>query len=55
VGHYFDRGEESLVGLRVSPLDPELLDKFDHMPGVSRVFDSGNIRIYNISGIATGG
>jgi hypothetical protein len=55
VGHYFDRGEESLVGQHVSPLDPELLDKFDHMPGVSRIFDSGNIRIYDISGIAAGG
>jgi hypothetical protein len=54
VGYYFDRGEERLVGKHVSPLDPALLDKFDHTPGVSRIFDSGNIRIYDISGIAAG-
>jgi hypothetical protein len=54
VGYYFDRGEERLVGKHVAPLDAALLDKFDHTPGVSRVFDSGNIRIYDISGIAIG-
>ncbi|MGH9422138.1 MAG: hypothetical protein ACRD3J_19330, partial [Thermoanaerobaculia bacterium] len=54
VGHYFDSGEETLVGPRVSPLDPELLDKFDDTPDVSRVFDSGDIRIYDISGLGSG-
>lgn len=54
VGHYFDRGEESVVGRRITPLDPELLDKFDRLPEVSRVFDSGNIQIYDISGLAAG-
>ena len=52
VGHYFDRGEEAVVGRRDSPLDPLLLSKFDRLAGVSRVFDSGNIRIYDVSGLA---
>jgi hypothetical protein len=52
VGHYFDRGEESFVGRREAPLDPVLLDKFDRLPQVSRVFDSGNIRIYDIRALA---
>jgi hypothetical protein len=49
VGHYFDRGEEA-SGRRQTPLDPVLLDKFDLLP-VHRVFDSGNIRIYDISAL----
>jgi len=52
VGHYFDRGEEAIVGRRAVPLDPVLLDKFDRLPEVNRIFDSGNIRIYDISGLA---
>jgi hypothetical protein len=54
VGHYFDRGEEAVVGRYVTPLDAALLDKFDQLPDASRVFDSGNIQIYDISGLATG-
>jgi hypothetical protein len=53
VGHYFDRGEESFVGIRTSPLDPLLLSKFDRLPEVHRVFDSGNIQIYDVSGLAS--
>jgi hypothetical protein len=52
VGHYFDRGEESSIGQRDTPLDPILLSKFDRLPEVSRIFDSGNIRIYDVSGLA---
>jgi hypothetical protein len=52
VGHYFDRGEESIIGRRETPLEPVLLDKFDRLPEVSRVFDSGNIRIYDIRALA---
>ena len=52
VGHYFDRGEESFVGRRESPLDPLLLSKFDNLPEVHRVFDSGNIQIYDVSALA---
>lgn len=49
VGHYFDRGEETLIGARQTPLDPALLDKFDRAPDISRVFDGGDIRIYDLS------
>lgn len=52
VGHYFDRGEESIVGTWTTPLNPDLLDKFDRAPEVSRVFDGGDIQIYDISGLA---
>jgi len=52
VGHYFDRGEESIVGQRQTPLDPLLLSKFDRLPEVHRIFDSGNIQIYDVSGLA---
>jgi hypothetical protein len=53
VGHYFDRGEEDVVGVRTTPLDPTLLSKFDRLPQVSRIFDSGNIQIYDVSGLAS--
>jgi hypothetical protein len=52
VGVYIDRGEEAVVGVHETPLDPELLEKYDRQPGVSRVYDSGNIRIYDVSAIA---
>ncbi len=52
VGHYFDRGEEAFIGRRQNPLDPLLLSKFDLLPEVNRVFDSGNIQIYEVSGLA---
>jgi len=54
VGHYFDRGEENVVGQRTTPLDAELLSKFDQLPEVSRVFDSGNIQIYDIRALGEG-
>jgi hypothetical protein len=52
VGHYFDRGEEVFIGRRQTPLDPVLLSKFDRLPEVHRVFDSGNIQLYDVSGLA---
>jgi hypothetical protein len=53
VGHYFDRGEEVVVGIHDSPLDPALLDKFDDVPAISRVYDSGDIQIYDMRGLQT--
>ncbi|MCW2639998.1 MAG: hypothetical protein JWP76_2304, partial [Dactylosporangium sp.] len=32
------------------PVPLDHLVKFDHIPGVSRVYDSGNIRIYDVRG-----
>jgi len=51
VGHYFDRGEEFVVGVHTEPLNPLFLSKFDNQPEVSRVFDSGNIQIYDIGAL----
>ena len=48
VGHYFDRGEEVVVGIHDSPLDPDLLAKFDRAPQISRIFDGGDIQIYDM-------
>jgi 4-amino-4-deoxy-L-arabinose transferase-like glycosyltransferase len=48
VGHYFDRGEEVVVGIHDQPLDPQLLTKFDENADISRVFDGGDIHIYDL-------
>jgi hypothetical protein len=50
VGHYFDRGERSVIASD-QPLDPQLLAKFDHQPDVSRVYDSGTIQLYDVSAV----
>jgi hypothetical protein len=52
VGHYFDRGEETELGVRRVPLAPALLAKFDRLPSISRIFDSGNIRIYDVGSLS---
>jgi hypothetical protein len=36
------------------PLPASLLDKFDRVPGVSRVFDSGDLIIYDVGAITDG-
>jgi hypothetical protein len=48
IGHYFDRGEERELGVRTAPLSEALLAKFDRMDDVSRIFDAGNIQIYDV-------
>jgi hypothetical protein len=54
VGHYYDRGERRILGSRWVPLDPQILAKWDGQPDVSRVFDSGNIQLYDVSALARG-
>jgi hypothetical protein len=49
VGVYFDRGEQAVYGQHEVPLDPVLLSKFDRLTGVDRIFDSGNIQIYDVT------
>jgi hypothetical protein len=44
---YFERGEPLQVA-REGALDAAWLTKFEHVPGVNVVFDSGNIRIYDV-------
>jgi hypothetical protein len=46
VGTFFDAGEQ--VGLGLAPLDPAPLQKWDDDERVSRVFDDGWIRIYDV-------
>jgi hypothetical protein len=52
VGNYFDRGEGRLTGGSDTPLDPAILAKWDQQPDVSRLFDSGNIQVYDVSALA---
>jgi hypothetical protein len=46
VGVFFEAGEQ--VGLGLTPLDPTALQKWDSDERVSRVFDDGWIRIYDV-------
>jgi hypothetical protein len=52
-GHYFESGEPFDL-VRTQPLDEGALTKFDSIHGVDLLFDSGNIKIYDVGGI-TGG
>jgi hypothetical protein len=47
---YVERGEPN-AGRHVTPIDPAALAKFDALPGVSRVFDSGDIAIYDVGAL----
>lgn len=50
VGVYFEGGEP-LANERETPLDLDVLTKFDAVAGLSRIFDSGNIRLYDTGGL----
>jgi len=47
-GSYFESGEPQ-AGHHADPIDLTLLEKFDLVPEASRVFDSGNITIYDVT------
>jgi hypothetical protein len=47
VGFYFEKSEPD-VYYRTEPADRGALTKFDYLPLVSRLFDSGDIRIYDV-------
>jgi hypothetical protein len=47
-GIYVERGELDVHGPHTSPLPIERLDKFEGVPTISRIFDSGDIRIYDV-------
>ncbi|HJZ48192.1 MAG TPA: hypothetical protein VKE41_13530, partial [Roseiflexaceae bacterium] len=49
-GVYFERGETSGESY-TTPIDPAVLAKFDALAGVNRLFDSGDIVIYDIAGL----
>lgn len=48
VGVYFEGGEPGADDY-TEPPTLEVLSKFDHLPGVSRIFDNGHIKIYDVS------
>jgi hypothetical protein len=50
LGSYFVN-TESLAFQRTTPIDLKSLTKFDTLPQVNRVFDSGNIVIYDVGGL----
>lgn len=48
-GIYVERGElRTLGGIRREPLGADRLAKYDGVPGISRVYDSGSIQLYDI-------
>lgn len=49
VGVYAERGELALTGPHRQPIDPVVLTKYDGQPGVDRVFDSGDLKVYDLS------
>ncbi len=53
VGVYFEAGENHLLPI-LKPLDPRGLEKYNDLPGVDLIFDSGNIAIYDVGDLAHG-
>ena len=53
VGTYFNKGEPDAYHY-TQPIPLSALEKFDNVTNVSRIFDSGNIVIYDIEAIANG-
>jgi hypothetical protein len=49
-GVYFQEGEPNWRARR-QPMDSKAVDKFDSVPGVSRIYDSGAIRMYNVEAL----
>lgn len=50
IGFYFEPGEPGSFQ-RTTPIDLEALTKFNTIPQVNRVFDSGDIVIYDLGGL----
>lgn len=51
-GIYFERSEPGAYR-HAAPIDPQVLAKWDRIPVVSRIFDSGDIVIYDVRALAT--
>lgn len=49
-GFYFEAGEPD-ANAEVKPLNPQYLTKFDTTPEINRLFDSGDIAIYDTGGL----
>lgn len=52
VGVYFESGEP-ITNVRTGPISPAVLAKFDGLANVNRIFDSGDIVVYDL-GVLTG-
>ena len=50
-GHYYE-GWEKMIVPYIGPLSPAVLGKFNTIPNVSQVFDSGDIKIYNVEALS---
>jgi hypothetical protein len=50
-GYYFESGEPD-AGRHEKPLPLEVLERFDQVPELRRVYDGGSIRIYRLEGSA---
>jgi len=50
-GFFYEKWEKELVDYG-STVSAETLRRFDEVEGVSRIYDSGNIQIYDVSGLA---
>jgi hypothetical protein len=50
-GHYYEGWEKMIVAYS-GPISPAVLGKFDTMPSVSQVFDSGDIKLYDVGALA---
>jgi hypothetical protein len=50
VGVYFEQGEPNTFVHR-TPIDPQALAKFDRAKGVNRIFDSGDISIFDVGAL----
>lgn len=53
VGVYVERGEVRQAP-HVTPLDPAALRKWETEPGIDRIFDSGDVRVYDVSRFVAG-
>ena len=48
VGYYFEKAERIRRGVD-EPMRASQLDNFDEAPGVSRIYDSGDVQVYDVS------
>jgi hypothetical protein len=49
-GFYFEAGEPN-ANAEIKPMNPQYLTKFDTVPQINRLFDSGDIAIYDTGGL----
>ena len=50
LGFYFEEWEQMIVSF-AQPVNLSVLEKFDYYPSISRIYDSGDIVLYDLKGI----